>query len=342
MKHSNVRKIARFANLSPATVSRYFNGYAYVSTETKAKIRQAIARINQEERGSSQGLHVLVCSLASKQAYDFYHDVIQEMWQLCVSEQIKLSYLSLRSDEEENLTPLIQKTYGDAQCIVCVGGSLPEEMLSQICDTGIPVILIDNYHPRAHTVSIDNQQGTALAVHYLHELGHRRIAFIGANEEHSSLARRYEGYVKAMRELGLEPIAASYHGGNFFEEGMAMTDRLLSQEKDVTALVIGGEMLTYGALNALSAHKLKTPQDVSVIGFGLRDSESGESGTISSISLMPGAVAMFVVELIHMIEKKHIQNPVRTYLLPDIQLRDTCAAPAARAPAEPNQAEEET
>ena len=325
MKHSNVRKIAKLANLSPATVSRYFNGYAYVSTEAKSRIKQAMLQLNQQEQSPENDLNVLVCCLASKQAYEFYHDVIQEMWQMCASEHITVSYLSLRSDESMQAAGMIRKTYSHVDCIVCVGGSLSAQMLDQVCDTGIPVILIDNYHPRAHTVSVDNQQGLALAVHHLHQMGHRRIAFIGGNQGHASLARRFEGYIKAMVELGLEPLYADYQGGNFFDEGIAMTNELLAKSKGFTALIAGGEMMTYGALNALGAAGLKIPADVSLIGFGLRDSENATPGSISSISLMPGAVALFVVELIRMIQKKVISYPVRTYLLPEISLRATCA-----------------
>lgn len=335
MKHSNVREIARLASLSPATVSRYFNGYAYVSTEAKARIRQAMAQLN-EARGAADGLKVLICSLASKQAYDFYHDVIQEMWQQCASENIDVSYLSLRLDEESQAASMIRKTYRQVDCIVCIGGSLSAEMLDQVCDTGIPVILIDNYHPRAHTVSVDNQQGTALAVSHLAALGHRRIAFIGASQSHASLARRFEGYLKGVAEAGMEPLYASYRGGSFFDEGAAMTCELLARQIPFTALVAAGEMMTYGALNALSAHGLKVPGDVSLIGFGLRDSEASAPGSISSISLMPGALAQFTVELIRMIHKKVKLGPVRTYLLPEISLRATCAPPPAPpAPSEP-------
>lgn len=330
MKHSNVREIARLANLSPATVSRYFNGYAYVSTEAKARIKQAMAQLNEPGIAAS-ALKVLICSLASKQAYDFYHDVIQEMWQQCQGEGIDVSYLSLRSDEGSQAASLILKTYRKVDCIVCIGGSLSREMLDQVCATGIPVILIDNYHPHAHTVSVDNQQGTALAVSHLAALGHRRIAFIGASQSHASLARRFEGYMKGMAEAGLEPLYASYCGGSFFDEGASMTCKLLAEGESFTALVAAGEMMTYGALNALSAHGLKVPGDVSLIGFGLRDSEASAPSSISSISLMPGALAQFTVELIRMIHKRDKLGPVRTYLLPEICLRATCAPPPETA-----------
>lgn len=332
MKHSNVRKIARFANLSPATVSRYLNGYAYVSTEAKAKIKKAIAELSQEEEQQKSVLNVLVCSLASKQSSDFYHDVIQELWQLCTSEGVKVSYLSLRSDEEAQTEAMITSAYSYVDCIVGVGGALSAHMLDHVCDTGIPVILIDNDHPRAHTVSVDNQQGTALAVHRLYEMGHRHIAFLGAHQAHASLRRRFEGYLKAMSELHLSPVYAAYHGGNFYNEGIAMTEELLARDAGITALVAGGEMMTYGALNALRAHGLKSPEDVSLIGFGLRDSENGGPSSISSISLMPEAVAIFVLELVRIIQKKSITYPVRTYLLPEIAMRDTCAPPRAGAP----------
>ncbi len=323
MKHSNVRKIAKFANLSPATVSRYLNGYTYVSTEAKAKIRQAISEINSSDSQTEKmQINVLICTPASKQAYDFYHDVIQELWQLGAKEGLTLSYMTLREDEKDARS-LFKSTYKEMDIVVCVGGAFSPDTLSQICEFK-PVILIDNDHPSAHTVSIDNQQGTSLAVHHLYEMGHRRIGFLGASETHASLSKRYNGYLKSIRELNLSPLASFYQGGSFFDEGIIMTEQLLKENSSVTALIAGGEMITYGALNALSRHNLKVPEDVSLIGFGIREGEYGSNLGISTISLMPEAISLFVVELIKMIERGRIRYPVRTYLLPEICLNETC------------------
>ena len=321
-KHMNVRAIAKIAGVSPATVSRYLNGKVYVSIESKARIKRAIEQLT--EKAQDGKLRIALCSLADKLAYDFYSETLQEIWQLGQASGADMRLVSMREDEAQSVGQLASMG-GRPDCIVCVGGAISSTMIDALCDTGVSVILVDNYHDRAHSVNVDNKKGIERAISYLNELGHRDIAFVGASYRQFSHAQRYEGYLKAMKERGVEPLSAFYRGGDFYAEGDAMMEEIIRSGKHFSAVVAGGDMMTRGALSALSRYGISVPQEVSVIGFGLRSSEQRNVGGVTGVSLMPQEIAVYATEFIGFITRNHVRNPIRTYIMPELVLSTTCA-----------------
>ncbi len=109
---------------------------------------------------------------------------------------------------------------------------------------------------------VDHRGGGALAVAHLWSLGHRRIAFFGSGAagavEHFRL--RHQGYLDALAERGVAPLAA-WH--------VRDADSLLSavRAREVTAVFAESDMEAAAALQVLGAANLEVPGDVSVVGF---------------------------------------------------------------------------
>jgi LacI family transcriptional regulator len=117
-------------------------------------------------------------------------------------------------------------------------------------------------------VTSDNVAGAEAAVRHLHDLGHRRIATITGMLESRPGADRLRGYRAAGQALGLAYRDEYVAYGDFYaESGREQTARLLALPEPPTAIFAAADMMAIGAIRAVAEAGLRTPQDISIVGF---------------------------------------------------------------------------
>jgi len=121
---------------------------------------------------------------------------------------------------------------------------------------------------------VDNETGGRLALEHLHQLGHRRVAFIRGPKTLIDSAPRWKGIQKfasgADLEIDLSLVAQlpdSFDPNSGFEGGFRLTEELLQRRKKFTALVAFDDLTALGAIRALTKAGIKVPEQCSVIGF---------------------------------------------------------------------------
>ena len=135
---------------------------------------------------------------------------------------------------------------------------------------GVPLVHV-NSRPETEggcSVLPDNAASVRAAVHHLIEHGHRRIAFVGFLGQ-VDLRERYEAYVAAQREAGLDvdPELLFESQGNFETDGQELGQRMLAAGLTCTAVIAGTDRLALGLLHALHEAGLRVPEDLALIGF---------------------------------------------------------------------------
>ena len=116
------------------------------------------------------------------------------------------------------------------------------------------------------------------ALAYLAELGHRRVAFLGASEElmaagYGPAVRTFAGFSQAIAELNLDgtwhPCEANPRAA------YTVVEELLRASPDVTALVTAHHDATGGMIQAARDLGRRIPADLSVIAMtSLRQAEN--------------------------------------------------------------------
>jgi LacI family transcriptional regulator len=117
-------------------------------------------------------------------------------------------------------------------------------------------------------LNFDNFAGGVLATEHLISLGHRKIAFISGNAAHPDANERLRGYTTALKNAGIPFDANLVVPGDYqVESGLAATDLLLASRRKFTAIFCANDQMAYGAALSLHRKGLRTPEDVSLIGF---------------------------------------------------------------------------
>ena len=145
----------------------------------------------------------------------------------------------------------------------------------------IPFAVINNQNERldVDAVELDNSKlGRIMASHLL-EVGHRDVAYIAPplTVRQKQRSKRVEGFLKEFQEAGLgdhvvikaanESIDEDVTGiDSEYRIGYDLTQELLKEQKQLTAIVGLNDMIAFGILDALYDAKYKVPGDMSVMG----------------------------------------------------------------------------
>jgi DNA-binding LacI/PurR family transcriptional regulator len=161
---------------------------------------------------------------------------------------------------------------GRADGVLSISLVPTDEELARFRAAGVPVVVVDRDDGRVPSVSIDDVAGGRMAAEHLIGLGHRRIAFLGDDEDtqfgFASSARRREGCALALTAANLpvrpELIRRGPHGR---DQAAAMTRELLAGDEPPTAVFAASDLQALGVLEAAQAVGLEVPRDLSIVGF---------------------------------------------------------------------------
>ncbi len=139
-----------------------------------------------------------------------------------------------------------------------------------IADAGrsVPVVVLNRhtYDDSSDSVGNDNIAGAFLAVEHCVSFGHRHIAFISGGVG-AGARTRYKGYLRAMREFGLEDFVVTIEGRHTEEGGYKGGLELLKMKEMPTAIFASNDLCAIGAMNALEEADLTIPGDISLVGY---------------------------------------------------------------------------
>jgi LacI family transcriptional regulator len=140
----------------------------------------------------------------------------------------------------------------------------------------VPVVLAvrrladDRDEEQVPTVTHDDDLGARLAVGHLADRGHRRVAELPGPADVSSFAGRSRGFRSIVAERGLIDLSGELRASQpTIAEGRRLAHAVLDRpaEERPTALFAHNDQMAVGALEALAAHGMSCPADISVVGY---------------------------------------------------------------------------
>lgn len=268
-----IQDVAKAAGVSVSTVSRVLNGKVDVSSTTQERVRSVIDRLGYTTNLAARSMRSfkknLVGLIMPDIAYPFAVEVMRGVNQAIAESEFDLLVYTTgdvrksgRASHEQKYVSLLNNSITDGVIIVApVTGEFSTEA---------PIVSIDPLmsNPNYPSVHATNYQGATDAMHYLLELGHRRIGFISGRAELESSNRRLKGYRDALEEAGLPVHGELIASGDYTTEtGVQCARKLLSLEVPPTAIFASNDQTAMGVFQVAQELGLRIPEDLSVIGF---------------------------------------------------------------------------
>ncbi len=141
---------------------------------------------------------------------------------------------------------------------------------SRVVAAGKPLVYLSERPEGLRCCSVlpHNRDGARVSTLHLIEHGHRRIAFAGFLGQFD-LRERYEGYLDAHREAGIEPDPALlfWTNNNLEMDGQELGRKFVEARLPCTALVAGTDKIALGMIPVLKQAGYAVPGELAIVGF---------------------------------------------------------------------------
>jgi len=215
--------------------------------------------------------------------------------------------------------------------VLLMGALRDDPILDVLRKENLPTVLVarETAFDGFSAVGMDNFKGAKEAVRYLIQLGHRRIAFLGGNEQYEYTRNRLAGYRDALAEAGIPTEQYVYLGKGDDAAQALLSNASLSPipSLPVTAIFFVNDEHASQALPVLQKRGIRIPKDLSVIAFDDTEIMAQWDPPISSVAVPRLEIGVLAVKsLVEQITRPYIES-IRIILGTQLHIRDTSIGP---------------
>jgi len=265
--------IAEKLGVSTVTVSNALANQRGVSEELRERIKAMATEMGYQAPGSQAAsktavnIGVLVQERYLGNGSSFYWRLYQELAVACAAHNCLLAFCVLKPDEEKNIEIPVMISDHRVDGLIVMGEISRAYLRKLEKEAGMPMIFLDFYAAEfdVDCVISNNFYGMYTATRHLVKKGHKKIAYVGSVKSNSSIADRYFGYLKAVRQYGLEERADW-----IVEDRVPGTMEIIEPKlpKDMpTAFVCNCDQTASMLIHELESNGYRVPEDVSVVGY---------------------------------------------------------------------------
>jgi len=266
--------VASEAGVSYTTVSRVLNNKENVKPKTRERVLTAMTRlgyvVDQRARSLAGGRSQLIGLLVHDLGTSYIGEIMRGIDAELAPAQYDLILYTTHRHKTRESAYVATLARGLADGLLLVLPRDPGAYLETLRQYRFPHVLIDHRGIDEETpaVAAANRQGAYSATEHLIRLGHRRIGFITGAMDQISAQDRLAGYRAALADHGIAFDPELVREGNFFQpSGYVGASALLELPHPPTAIFASNDVSAFGVMEAIRAHGLRIPEDVSVVGF---------------------------------------------------------------------------
>jgi LacI family transcriptional regulator len=337
---ATLRDVARKAGVHPATASRALNDdtRGLVNEETAERVRLAAEELDYRPNPIARGLKtnrsytigVLIPDLTNPLFPPILRGIEDRL------EEAGYTPLMANTDNDPERERIDWQTMRARQVdgIIAATAQRDHRLLDEIRTHEMPLVLVNR---RVQDVPIpvaiaDDRAGIRLAVGHLAQLGHTRIGHIAGPLELSTGFDRYEGFMSAMGEAGLEPDRELIVVSDAFTEsdGARACRQLLDGNGGMTAIAAGNDLIALGCYDVLAERGIACPAELSIVGFNDMPFAGRFQPPLTTIRIPHYELGAAAAELMLERLQEGGGGEARTVLLePALVVRSSTAPPAA-------------
>jgi DNA-binding LacI/PurR family transcriptional regulator len=264
-----IKDVAQRAGVSPATVSRVINDSAAVGDPKRELVLAAIEELGYRPNRLASNFRRRQTKMIGVVVSDIENPHFTEMVRAVEDAANLRGHRVLLCNTDEDTAK--QRDYLGVLAAERVAGVIlsPSDgraaEIAELLDHGISLVAFDRRvaDRRADAVVVHNTAGARAGTEHLLAGRHERVGFVGGPVGVQTADERRAGYEQAMAAVGLAPRIAD---GRFrTEAGRAAAGELI--DGGASALLVGNNLMTIGALRAVKERGLRIPDDVALVSI---------------------------------------------------------------------------
>lgn len=281
-KSVTIKDVAKYANVSVATVSNVLNNIDKASNNTRERVLEAIKILGYHTNFTARSL--------VRQKSDLIGIVLSLNDNLSVYKNVIKNnpfYLEFISGIEyyarkNNYDVLITGGEDEEKCLewilrrkidgIIYLGQYSNSFIEKLEKFNIPFAFTDVYGQNVKKypcIGINDELGGYIATKYLISLGHKNIALATSDLSFEGVNyHRYLGYKRALDESNIllnENII--FKNDISYEGGYNIGNKIIESDEVITGIVAEADVMAFGIIKSLRKSGKEIPRDYSLIGF---------------------------------------------------------------------------
>jgi DNA-binding LacI/PurR family transcriptional regulator len=272
IKRATIYDVARAAEVSHQTVSRFLSGFAGIRPETRTRVERALSELNYRPNMTARSLKASTSHRIGALAYDLYevgpNKIVQAESQAARDAGYVLDIVSLDPFKEDEFGAAIDLL--NQNDFAGILANAPTDQLRRVLEQtqfSVPLFLDNEPEEFENESQVEGSSatGTRMVVEHLVALGHRRILHLTGPQQWVVARNRGWAYRSCMQNHKLVPeelVGTSWSAAEGFRAMQGF-----DLDPGITAIVADNDQLALGVLRSLSERGVRVPADVSVVGF---------------------------------------------------------------------------
>jgi LacI family transcriptional regulator len=284
---ATMHDVAREANVSIASVSRFINGQT-VREEIEPRIKSAILTLNYKPNSAGRALRASkteqICLSVPDISNPVYQLITKGVQNVLQDTHYRLMLAPRNMSVEENLALLdsLDSNYADGFIFL----SLVDDprIRKAFLKLSIPTVVIGNVqvHEEVDTIKVTSG-AVEMALTYLKQKYGGEVLFLNGPSSTIPGKNRELGFLKAMKKNGVDGSKHILEASAFsVEAGLAALEKVKSIGK-YRSIICANDLLAAAALRFLSLLKIDVPGEIAVIGIDNTDLAKFLSPSLTSI-----------------------------------------------------------
>jgi LacI family transcriptional regulator len=343
-----MRDVATQSGFSPATVSIVLNNAPlarYIAPATKKRIEEVARKLGYRPNAMARFLRSKRTHSIGVMFFDITDPFCTLVMRGIENSLYQQSYVPIFADAHnqrnrfERYLEMLLERHVEALIVVANWLFVDIQLLGDLAKRNIPAATIGWELPgnEISSVMVDNEIGARMALEHLHQLGHRKIAFIRGPKMLIDSAPRWRGIQKFAQTAGLEidpalvqQLPESLDPTSSFEAGFRLAEELLQRRKKFTALMAFDDLSALGAIRALTKAGVKVPEQCSVTGFDDVAPSSLSAPSLTTVrqpmEAMGGLAVNIIMEGINASLEKRDWTIANHKMSPELVIRESTRA----------------
>lgn len=325
-KNISIKQIAEMANVSVATVSRVINNNGRFSEETRRRVQNIIDEYGYVTNMAAKSLRMskskTIGLIVPNIDNEWFSQLALEIENFFFDKNYSVFICNTSQDEQKEIAYFKSLDAKLVDGIMCISGI--EEIPTNAITRDIPIVCIDRKpkdHSHAFYVESNHYSGGYLATEELIKQGCKRIAIVSRNKTLSVNKQRFEGYLQALKDYGLQQhqelqLLLDYRQANYDGAKIAI-NQLIKNGIPFDGVFATNDWRAYGVMIGLIENHIRVPEDVKVIGFDDVFISQSSHPSISTIKQdIPGLAKKACNLLYDLMNNREIDENQKKYILP--------------------------
>lgn len=326
-----IKDLAQITGFSTSTISRVLSKRGYVDEETRKVVEKAV------EESGYQYKPVTVKRNATKMVMLVMGEISNAIYAenlkgiSSIFDALDVMYVGTYGDryDTEKLEFYMRRAISSRfEGMILFTPIETPSFIRMMQNCSIPCIAMNRpvESIEMDLVCMDNKAAGRIAVQYLAQRGHKRIAYLNIDGISSTDYRR-KGYIDGLQKMGLE-----YQEGDIinvehsYEGGVSAGSLIAVAKEDITAIYTPNESLARGVIEGLRRCGKRVPEDVSVVATD--NTSESVCGSIGLTTVSCNHYQMGVQVALLFLERCKDPNGKKKqiYMMPEIIERDSARA----------------